>query len=1636
MNNIFDIENFNIISDDKNYYFFRALNNADNFDIENYITIGANGEMVNVRTDLSRYDKTPKYNEDDKLSLEEIFDHIKIHHRTDTNCISLSTNANVSLLYGRGYYKDNYILVKVPKNELGDKVVNAGKYMIEETQKRINDLIANGNISEELLSYLNKIGMISSQQELDDFLNDFNKDLQDYSLADNFEKGITYNYKKTNSVDYPALNEIQNLEKNKLIAKLDIINKNIIAGASNKFLIQTIGNAFSSLELTHYGSINKSEIIELPKELVDIFALLQQIPNNYPRVEELKREILNYTLNSNKNISSFEYDDFNLEEEKDYTIDKMYNLTNGTISYFDAIRLYKKSFYLSKSKLRTINTVNQLRHITDNNPIYEEIYNYMLNNTYGVEPNIFSKYNGNKMKVSESVNLDFSAKEEELFSFINSLEKDGLNEVINNPKKTLQYYLGNFQNLEYINMDKDTYYANAIIDLFDWSKLNVVEFNVKQRNDLVNKLVENNISQVYDILKGNNFKEVDIAKILLTIVIKGKEPYQIDVNDMFTAEELDDFLGYYKIKSTDGLKLRSYQATAFKNINKAFKDKQFTSAILPTGAGKSFVALAEMLEYKDKEILYLAPNDEILDQIETYIVKYIHGETTTKTNKQIIKEVFPNLKLQTYSSLLSFNQQEIIDHKYDLIIFDELHRTGAEEWGNHINQLLEKQDLNTKVLGITATPIRDMDNKNMADEWARYFGYTEEEINKHMHLAINMDLIDAIRLGYVVNPKLVSCEYSLNADGSMDNLLEKINSLENEEKRNALIKKFDILRKKVSEADGIDKVLNDNVKMGGKYIVFCPIYNKNGELLEDIDGNEENYRLTGAEVIEKYKKELEKSFEGKEIEFYSMLGSYSRAKNRSELAHFENDDPNKIKFMLVMNKLSEGKHADIDGIIWYRPLDANSFILYHQQLGRVIYSVNPNIELSDDERPIVIDLVNNHLRVNMKKGEINKTSDLDKMILISGWIYEHDYRMPDINSYDKIESSYASSLKKIQEKYEKYINNLELFEEINKSQRQEIEEIINIGNDINLWTFDFPLKTRNENKNQKSDFNLEEFSLTGILKDYYDLSEEVDEIVKPLSFEEKLEEIKDIYLKEGKLPDSKDNRKFSDKSAIIRFWIFSKKENIMELSDKNEIARIIVKEKGWIRLSEEQIFQKRLKEVYDIYIEEGNVPNGTDPRTFYDKSAVRGTWIGKKNIKEKIINLSSTDKIAKIIAEEKGWIGLSKEDRFYKRLEEIYIRSTGDVFKVPRGESSAIFDDGINICYWIENKKDDIKEALNRKNRGAILVAASRKWEGFEHYMDELRMREIYDRADGIIIKIKSLFSKKFNDGYAIIGNWIDTHIEYIEETAKNGNKHAILIAASRRLNGFEHYIEEQKLKEIYEVSDGVIAKVPKSNSSERFYDGSSSMGRWIDSVSEYILDEANKGNKHAILIASSKKWKGFERNLDKERLKEIYEGANGIISKVPKDRSPEKFNYENILKGRYIQHNKQYILEEANKGNKHAILVAASRKWEGFEHYIDDLRLEEIYIKAGGNPNKVPKSNSSEKFDDGSSLIGSWINSNSEYIKEAAKKGNRGAILISQARGWIDFDLAKLNFDSESVFNEVLEQSKEKVDKNDGKVY
>ena len=105
-----------------------------------------------------------------------------------------------------------------------------------------------------------------------------------------------------------------------------------------------------------------------------------------------------------------------------------------------------------------------------------------------------------------------------------------------------------------------------------------------------------------------------------------------NLNQDLSIERIERFLGYYDVKGT-GIQLRPYQQTADEKTDEILKDNRFASLILPTGGGKSFVTISQLLKHKDEKILYLAPQNEILEQMKDYIIKYVHGPVNTIRKK-------------------------------------------------------------------------------------------------------------------------------------------------------------------------------------------------------------------------------------------------------------------------------------------------------------------------------------------------------------------------------------------------------------------------------------------------------------------------------------------------------------------------------------------------------------------------------------------------------------------------------------------------------------------------------------------------------------------------------------------------------------------------------------------------------------------------------------------------------------------------------------------------------------------------------------------------------------------------------------------------------------------------------------------
>ena len=378
------------------------------------------------------------------------------------------------------------------------------------------------------------------------------------------------------------------------------------------------------------------------------------------------------------------------------------------------------------------------------------------------------------------------------------------------------------------------------------------------------------------------------------------------------------------------LELQEHQQDAYNAVQKTYEQGNRAAVVIPTGCGKSFIALKLMKDNKDKNILFLAPTIAIKNQMYNYIAKYIVGEepTSERPAKKIAKEHFPNLEIRLYQTLLKVSDENMEKYHADIIIMDELHRTGAEKWGEKVNTLLEKNP-NAKILGLTATPER-MDEQNVIDKL--FEG----------NISYELTLVEALRRRILKSPQYVKCDYALGE--YIEGLKEAIDSCSDEKTKSELQKKVEQMRRIVEEAEGIPELFKNNIqKKDGKYIIFCK--------------DKEHMELLQSKVSEWFGEIDSKP------ETYSVYSGKTERKNNEDIKKFETSKSEHLKLLFCVDMLNEGVHIEgISGVIMARPTDSR--IVYLQQLGRALSS-DPS-----GEQTIIFDLVNNYVKNNLD-AEVN-----------------------------------------------------------------------------------------------------------------------------------------------------------------------------------------------------------------------------------------------------------------------------------------------------------------------------------------------------------------------------------------------------------------------------------------------------------------------------------------------------------------------------------------------------------------------------------------------------------------------------------------------------------------------------------------
>ena len=1192
MDELFNITN--CYQDDNYYYFFRALNKRDMAGIRDKSTLDEAGHISKIVTDSTFYNHKDRYNEESNLTLEEMVNHVKTHYDKDTNCISLSSDANVCLTYGRSDYEDKYVIIKVPKDELGHTTFNAGKYIYEEILKRVNTYLEEhqADLTDLQKYYIESLKNISTKEQLDNLKKTLPEEYID-KTNDEFQNGLEF----IKSKPYEGYSDTENLAKDKLVMLLDVLDFEVVKGKSNRFVIQTMGSAFSSRELEYYKEVPQEKIVEMPTSLVEIMALIQQVPET-EEIKEIKDYLLNHLEEVRQSTKEVDYSHFN-PENLDLSLDNLYNLTAGKISYKEAKELYLNSMYLVKAKLRSFYSVNLLNQILGNNPKYNATLQSLLDNSLGIEPTIMARSGNHALKVSDTVALYLPKNYQSLYDYVNNLQIQDMYNLFTNPTVAFNTLFTKYISDKELKLqDKEEWYANGLVDAIDLKSLNLkTNFNEMQRRKIVNALVSHNFMDYYEKVKTLS-DDGSIATSMFASLIANRKEFTNDSS--IILDQLKDYIGYNNLKEYN-LPLRKLQRTAYGKTEEVFAKKNFTTAIMPTGSGKSFLAIKEMLNHKDDKMLYIAPNDIILNQIEDYIYEFF-GYMDYHT-------LFPNLTLTTYQDLKdkkTNNLKAKYNDQYAFIILDELHRSGAPEWSKFVNELMANQDQeNIKVLGLTATPERDRDDKDMSIYWARYFGYYDEEIELNKHLAINETLESAIKAGLLPNPKFINPLYIYKSDGTLDEMYEQINMLDDGEKKAKAFSKYEQLCRSVEQSQGIEKILGDNLSPDDKYVVFLPVgrkkdgtyYNsENGSkisrqqavaimedymiLIRQYLYSNEYMKTNGEKLLSIYNKIVEKQelssedkdFLSKEqdnimlldmvkikhkpaalntfnstvvsiiarhqgwkkldrntlkeriesktkdmVDTNSLLSYYSNSKNKEELDKFNKDTNGKPKLLFVMDKLNEGAHLkDVKGIVWLRPLSVDSRILFYQQLGRCIHSYPDRHVFTEEDRPIVMDLVNNINTVNLKRNQ-SPINDLEDLKTIIDWINDNGGKLPDKNSSILEEKNYGLKLNVILYRYIKYFNNSEELDSV--KNKKVIEEILRLGSKIDLWNIKIDEVTR-QRKEKKSEEDEEKF-LQGFLqvessvRDFVDLKEEIDELASPESTFDRIFNYLSILKKQG-----------------------------------------------------------------------------------------------------------------------------------------------------------------------------------------------------------------------------------------------------------------------------------------------------------------------------------------------------------------------------------------------------------------------------------------------------------------------------------------------------------------------------------------
>ena len=463
-----------------------------------------------------------------------------------------------------------------------------------------------------------------------------------------------------------------------------------------------------------------------------------------------------------------------------------------------------------------------------------------------------------------------------------------------------------------------------VIDCFDRVKDDFITYKY-----LISRFLSNN-----DVQKER----------LVSVVLSGDKKYFNEESKIYS--ELKNICD-------SGSCVQSHNIEIYSKVENLLNAQNKALLVLGTGLGKTSTALSYALKYGYR-VLVVCPRDNIKDTWEIYS---------------------PVVSTISYVSLA--NEAETFDYsKYDLIVFDEAHHLNAPIWGKGIRHLLDN-NVNIKILGLTATPLCDGGKKNIADIFFKDC------------TVVGYDAIEGIKAG-VLHPVSYVCSFYTKPK-EIDEALEKCKE-STDELTMKLKGRLDLA---LNNTPTLKEIITSNMPHGNrKGIIFA-------QTIEDMD-----------EAI----KILKDIYPNEEYRKIHSLMNREEVQNIKEW--FSNTDSG---YLCTVDMISEGSHyKGVNTIFMFRKTKSGN--LFEQQLGRCMTQTslpNPHcivFDLVNNMRNVreftarLADAISEHGIVKTLKGERNVSPDLlSGGAKISKQYVVEDYTRDIVDAYDELNRLYHFS---------------------------------------------------------------------------------------------------------------------------------------------------------------------------------------------------------------------------------------------------------------------------------------------------------------------------------------------------------------------------------------------------------------------------------------------------------------------------------------------------------------------------------------------------------------------------------------------------------------------------------------------------